>query len=136
MGRMTTARQLILDELKDAETHLTANRIYDNLKERLPSLSISTVYRSLEYLVRNQLISVSDLGLGSPVYESVQTKIHHHLICLNCKEIMQLENEIVNQFFNKLQEERNFKVLTNHLVLYGHCQDCQESNTPGERSLK
>jgi Fur family ferric uptake transcriptional regulator len=126
MARMTTARQLILDELKDAETHLTAIQIYNNLKKRLPSLNISTVYRSLEYLVGNHLISVSDLGQGSPVYESLQTEIHHHLVCLNCKEVMQLENEIVNQFFGTLQEEKNFIVLTNHLVIYGHCEICQE----------
>ena len=126
MARMTTARQLILDELKDAETHVTAIQIYNNLKEKLPSLNISTVYRSLEYLVQNQLISVSDLGLGSPVYESVQAEIHHHLVCLNCKEIMQLDNEIVNQFFDTLKEGKNFKVLTNHLVIYGHCEICQE----------
>ena len=78
--RITTARQLILDELHDAETHLTAAQIFDILKERLPSLNISTVYRSLEYLVQKQLVSVSDLGLGTQVYEQVKDQIHHHLV--------------------------------------------------------
>jgi Fe2+ or Zn2+ uptake regulation protein len=135
MAHMTTARQLILNELKEAGSHLTAMYIYDNLKERLPSLSLSTVYRSLEYLVDNQLVSVSDLGLGSPVYETVQP-LHHHLVCLKCKKSFHLEDEIVSQFFKKLQEEKNFFILTNHLVLYGHCQHCQDLNTPDERSLK
>lgn len=126
--RMTTARQLILDELRDAETHLTAAQIFDILKDQLPSLNISTVYRSLEYLVQKQLVSVSDLGLGTQVYEQVKDQIHHHLFCLNCKDIFNLENEIVTQFFEKIHKERNFEIHTNHLVLYGHCQICQNSN--------
>lgn len=135
MTRMTTARQLILNEIEKAQSHLTAMQIYDNLKERLPSLSLSTVYRSLEFLVKNQFVSVSDLGLGSPVYESIQSQIHHHLVCLNCKKIYQLEDEIVSQFFDMLQEEKDFTIHSNHLVLYGHCQHCQGINTPDERSL-
>ena len=127
--RITTARQLILDELHDAETHLTAAQIFDILKERLPSLNISTVYRSLEYLVQKQLVSVSDLGLGTQVYEQVKDQIHHHLVCLNCKEILDLEDEIVANFFENIQKERNFKIHTNHLVLYGHCQTCQKTNS-------
>jgi Fur family ferric uptake transcriptional regulator len=135
MVRMTTARQLILDELEGAKSHLTAMQIFDILKERLPSLSLSTVYRSLEYLVKNHLVSVSDLGLGSPVYESIQPHIHHHLVCLNCNQIYQLEDEIVSQFFEKLQKEKNFTIHSNHLILYGKCQYCQEIDTPDERSL-
>lgn len=129
--RMTTARQLILDELQNSENHLTATRIFDNLKDQLPSLNMSTVYRSLEFLVKNQLVSISDLGLGSPVYEPVRSKMHHHLVCLNCKELMELEDEIVTQFFDKLQAERNFEILTNHLVLYGHCPTCQDQPDKG-----
>ena len=136
MSRMTTARQLILDELEEAESHLPAMHIYNNLKDRLPSLSLSTVYRSLEYLVKNQLVSISDLGLGSPVYEAIQSQNHHHLVCLNCKRTYHLEDEIVSQFFERLQEEKDFIILTNHLILYGHCQDCQKSITPGERNIK
>jgi Fe2+ or Zn2+ uptake regulation protein len=136
MTRMTTARQLILSELDGAKSHLTAMQIFDNLKERLPSLSLSTVYRSLEYLVENQLVSVSDLGLGSPAYESIESHIHHHLVCLNCKEIYQLEDEIVSQFFEKLQKEKNFVIHSNHLILYGHCQFCQNVDIPSDRSLK
>jgi Fur family ferric uptake transcriptional regulator len=126
---MTTARQLILDELRDAKTHLTAVQIFDILKERLPSLNISTVYRSLEYLVQKQLVSVSDLGLGTQVYEQVNDHIHHHLVCLNCKEILDLENEIVTELFEKIEKEKNFTIHTNHLVLYGHCQACQKANS-------
>ena len=124
--KMTSARQFTLDELQNADTHLTAIQIHEKLKDKLPSLNLSTVYRTLDYLVEKLLISVSDIGLGSPVYEPVSAEIHHHLVCLKCHRIMDLEHEAVADFFEKIKNEMDFKILTNHLVLYGHCTSCQE----------
>ena len=124
--RLTSARQAILDELEGAQTHLTALQLHQELQDRLPSLNLSTVYRNLEYLVEKQLISVSDMGLGSPVYERVDKDIHHHLVCQNCDQVVELSHKAVAPFFQTLAKEFNFSVKTNHLVLYGTCQDCQE----------
>jgi Fur family ferric uptake transcriptional regulator len=74
-------------------------------------------------------VSISDLGVGNPVYETVKEKIHHHLVCLNCKWILEIEDQIVAQLFEKIQKDKNFKVQTNHLVLYGYCQTCQKENS-------
>ena len=124
--RMTSARRFTLEELQNAETHLTAIQIHENLKEKLPSLNLSTVYRTLEFLVEKQLVSVSNLGKGSPVYEPISADLHHHLVCLNCNHIAELKHETVNHFFNAINKEMEFEVQTNHLVLYGHCTSCQD----------
>ncbi len=124
--RLTSARQAILDYLEAAERHLSANQVYEALTERLPSLNLSTVYRSLEYLVEHQLVSVADVGTGSPVYEIVNDTPHHHLVCLNCHHIMYLDHDYVNPFFQSLDETLDFQVHTNHLVLYGICTDCKK----------
>ena len=80
--RLTSARKAILEELESSHTHLTANQLHEQLQQRLPSLNISTVYRSLEYLVEAGLITISDMGLGSPVYEVINEDPHHYLVCL------------------------------------------------------
>ena len=49
--KMTSARRFTLDELQNAGTHLTAIQIHEKLKDKLPSLNLSTVYRTLDYLV-------------------------------------------------------------------------------------
>jgi Fe2+ or Zn2+ uptake regulation protein len=59
-ARMTSARQAIFDELNKSHQHLKANEIHERLRERLPSLNLSTVYRSLDYLVEHGVISVSE----------------------------------------------------------------------------
>jgi Fur family ferric uptake transcriptional regulator len=124
--RLTSARKAILDELENYQTHLTANQIHENLVERLPSINLSTVYRSLEYLVDHDLISISDMGVGSPVYERKQGEPHHHLVCLNCKSISDLSDEIVQQFFNQVEHKYRMELRTSHLILFGICEHCKE----------
>lgn len=125
--RLTSARKAILEELKSSHNHLTASQLHQRLAERLPSLNLSTVYRSLEYLVENELISISDMGLGSPVYELVDdSEPHHHLVCLNCKEAFILSDELVQPFFNRVEQTHNMEIHTTHLVLFGICDHCKE----------
>jgi Fe2+ or Zn2+ uptake regulation protein len=124
--RMTSARKTILDYLTENQRHLTAAQIHEALKVRLPSLNLSTVYRSLDYFVEKRLISVADIGQGSPVYEIVSETAHHHLVCLKCGHMIQIDNEAVAPFFEDLKKEFGYEILTNHLVLYGNCPECQD----------
>ena len=122
--RLTSARRIILNTLKQANGHLTAHEIYDQVKPRLPSINPSTVYRSLDFLAGQGWISVSDIGTGMPVYESVGTGIHHHLVCQECGEIFNLNDDLVQDFFSCIEREKQFSITTNHLILFGLCQRC------------
>jgi len=123
--RLTSARVAILDVLKATDTHLSPVEIHEELQDRLPSLNISTVYRSLDYLVEHDLISITDLGTGTPLYEKLNENPHHHLVCLNCKEILDLDHKLVAPFFDVIEEKKSFEVETKHLVLFGTCEHCQ-----------
>lgn len=126
-ARMTSARQAIFDELDKSHHHLKANEIHERLTGRLPSLNLSTVYRSLDYLVEHGVISVSDLGIGSPVYEVVHEDQHHHIVCQGCNQIFELEDDLVAPFFETIEEEKQMVVITNHLVIYALCKECKEA---------
>ena len=125
---LTSARRAVLELLEQSEAHLSPAEVHQQLKSRLPSLNLSTVYRSLEYLVAHELITVANLGTGSPVYERLGETPHHHLVCLNCKHIQEIEHELVDPFFDTLKQQKDFAIQTNHLVLYGLCSDCQETH--------
>ena len=124
--RLTSARKAILDELAESQTHLTAAQLHTRLVERLPSLNLTTVYRSLEYLVEKNLISVSDMGIGSPVYEIMTDEPHHHLVCIDCRVVLKLEPGLVTPFFTAVEEKTQVSLRTNHLVLFGICPHCKE----------
>jgi Fur family ferric uptake transcriptional regulator len=68
------------------------------------------------------------MGIGSPVYETLREDNHHHLVCLNCKKVTELSDELVAPFFTRVEEENEMKLRTSHLVLFGICKHCQETN--------
>jgi Fur family ferric uptake transcriptional regulator len=123
--RLTSARAIVLETLEAGEQHLSTQEVYERAKTHLPSLNISTVYRALEYLAEQGLISVSDLGRGTPVYQAISEGLHHHLVCQECGAVFQLDHQQVKEFFDHISKKNDFKIRTNHLVLFGICKRCQ-----------
>jgi len=123
--RTSSVDQIILDTLEHEHAHLTSLQVYEEIRGRLPAVNPSTVYRSLERLVSNGKVSVSDMGTGSVVYELVSGEIHHHLVCQKCGRVQTIGNEEVRKFFSEIQQQDHFEVVTNHLILFGYCEDCQ-----------
>ena len=126
--KLTSARKAVLEFLQTTPLHHTATDIHERLVDRLPSLNLSTVYRSLDYLIAYRLVSVADIGRGSPVYEIISDHPHHHLVCLNCDHVFHLDGDIVDPLFRQIEEVENFEIHTNHLVLYGICESCQSES--------
>jgi len=69
-------------------------------------------------------ISVLAMGAGGLVYEILEEGIHHHLVCQVCGRVITLEYGEVQAFFDAVERSHDFKIATNHLVLFGLCADC------------
>jgi len=123
----------ILQVLKKEQSHLTSHEVFERIQGQLPAVNPSTVYRALERLVKVGKVSISDMGTGAEVYELAEGETHHHLVCQNCGKIITLHHEEVDGFFQKLEREKKFKILTNHLVLFGICEDCQNKTPESEK---
>jgi len=124
--KSSTVQQLILELLREEHSHLTAQEVYNYLKPRLPSVNPSTIYRALERLTREGQVSVSDMGIGAAVYEIVGSLPHHHLVCQGCHRVIKLENNIIQPFFDNVEQRFAFQLTTNHLILFGYCPDCMD----------
>ncbi len=127
MSQLTTARSLIFETLESNQAHMTAYQVFEAVKPHLPSLNISTVYRSLEYLTHKGLISVADVGAAMPIYEVV-SNTHHHLVCQSCGDILLMDHDQVKDFFDHVSQAYKFTIQTNHLILFGLCEQCRETN--------
>ncbi|MCE1253789.1 MAG: transcriptional repressor [Anaerolineae bacterium] len=123
--RTSSVELVILEILGHEHAHLTSLEIYELIRSRLPAVNQSTVYRALERLANQGKISVSDMGQGSAVYETVTDGMHHHLVCHECGRVITLDHKDVSDFFNRLQKNNHFEIITNHLILFGICEQCQ-----------
>ena len=124
--RASSVDQFILETLLRENTHLTSQQVYEQIRGRLPALNPSTVYRALERLAKNGKISISDMGTGSAVYESLREEAHHHLVCQKCGSVQTIDHAAVSQFFLAVDSSAHFSVSTKHLILFGLCEHCRK----------
>jgi Fur family ferric uptake transcriptional regulator len=127
--RASSVDQIILETLSKGHAHRTSQQVYIEIRERLPAVNPSTVYRALERLVGSGKVSVSDMGTGSAVYELLAEGVHHHLICQKCGHVTTIGHEEVEDFFAAVHRQNHFEIVTKHLILFGICETCQ---APGD----
>jgi Fur family transcriptional regulator, ferric uptake regulator len=130
--RASSVDQIILETLAKEHAHLTSQQVYEDIRGRLPAVNPSTVYRALERLTNCGKVSVSDMGTGSAVYETLTDGVHHHLVCQKCGQVLTIDHKDIQDFFGAIQRKNQFQVITNHLILFGVCTRCQTSEA-GEK---
>lgn len=133
--RASSVDQIILETLSKEHAHLTSHQVYEEIRLRLPAVNQSTVYRALERLANCGKVSVSDMGTGSAVYELLADGIHHHLICQKCGQVVTIGDEEVKAFFTAVHHKNHFNIITNHLILFGICEVCQQLSGNNNRPL-
>jgi Fur family transcriptional regulator, ferric uptake regulator len=126
--RNSSADQLILETLGAQKSHLTSHQIYEEVHLRLPAINPSTVYRALDRLVSLGKVTVSDMGLWAAVFELAGEKPHHHLVCQGCGHITLIDDEQISPLLSQLESKYHFHIKTNHLVLFGLCEICQQAH--------
>lgn len=125
--RLTPQRILILDAVCDGEGHTTLGEIYGRVRQADQSIDRSTLYRTLKLFVELGLVVSADTGQGETYYEIARSHRHHHLVCRQCGKEQEVDHAVVQSMFENIAQRYDFKVDTDHLVLFGICSDCTES---------
>lgn len=126
--RLTPQRLAILDLLRDAEGHLTPSEVYKQASQKLPGLTEATVYRTLNFLAEQGLVLVAHIGHGQLVYEYAQHN-HHHLICKNCGEMMEVEHQELKQLYENFLDKTGYQIDTVHAAFFGYCPKCLDTDS-------
>ena len=125
--RLTAIRRAMIEIFLATELPLSASEVLERLKHRDLAVNKTTVYRELEFLLKERLIREIDLLEGMKRYESIDFEgaHHHHLVCINCKSIrcVHMEKDL-DQLERKLEKKHNFKVLSHTLEFFGLCRKC------------
>lgn len=121
--RVTPQRIEIFKELADADDHPSAESLHQRLSDRMPTLSLDTVYRTLGTFCEMGLINKVETTESQAHFEVTFTR-HHHLICERCKKIIDFHWQFVDDA--ELPEEVCSLGQFNrrNVVVYGICKDC------------
>lgn len=123
--RLTPQRLAILRILEEHGGHLTPAEIFEQAVQRVPGLTETTVYRTLDFLARNGLALVAHVGDGKLVYEAAGHN-HHHLICRDCGYTVEIGHELLESLYERFYEQTGFRVDASHVTFFGHCPGCTE----------
>ncbi|MBN2044287.1 MAG: transcriptional repressor [Anaerolineales bacterium] len=124
--RITAQREIVVEIISEAEHHLSAEEIYQELETRTPGANISTVYRTLEVLWEEGLTCRNDLSEGKIVYATREHGPHIHLVCRRCNYVIEAEPEVLNQLSEVLLANYQFRADLDHLSIFGLCEQCED----------
>lgn len=125
--RVTSQRMAILHVLRHAKIHLSPAEVYKLARRDLPGLTETTVYRTLEFLAKNDLARPTQMANGHLMYE-IAGSDHHHLICRKCGSEVEVGNDLFKTFNAKLESVSGYLLKNNHITLFGLCPECQDSS--------
>ncbi|MBI2331243.1 MAG: transcriptional repressor [Chloroflexi bacterium] len=108
--RMTSQRLAILHVLHHNGGHLSPVEVYEQARTELPSLTETTVYRTLEFLAGNGLVRPALTGSG------------------HCGNEMEVEHELLKSMYETLEVESGYKLTDSHLTFFGLCPNCQKGD--------
>lgn len=123
--RATTARVAVLVALNE-RGHSTADQLHAVLTSEWPSVSLSTVYRTVESLSARDLIRHAHLGGSAPSYYLASEAEHAHLVCSLCGSIEDLTGPPLQRFVTDLADGARFNIDTSHLTVEGRCESCRQ----------
>lgn len=120
---LTKQREVVLQVIRDAPEHLTANEVFGAAKELLPSISFATVYNSLRYLKDAGHIAEISFGNGASRFDRM-THRHDHAICTSCGKLVDIEMEIPGDILKRAAKQSKFKPESLEFTLRGKCPGC------------
>ena len=110
--RFTEQRKFIWDEITSSDDHREAEDIFLSLRKKNINVSRATVYRTIDVLVKNNLVRKLDIGDAPSKYENKINSHHHdHMICLETGDIIEFYNEELENLQDEIAKKHGYKVV-------------------------
>jgi Fe2+ or Zn2+ uptake regulation protein len=123
--KITPQRQCIFRALEGNEQHPSAESIYELVRSEMPTISLRTVYQTLNDLTAMGEIASIDVGTGATRYDPNLTE-HHHLVCDSCGAVVDVEIDLADGVLVPPTSARGFEVARTEIVFRGRCAACAQ----------
>jgi Fur family peroxide stress response transcriptional regulator len=123
--RLTTQRSAICKLLIESAAHPTAAMIYDELRPQFPSLSLATIYNTLDMLVSLGTVNVLGHAGDDHVHYDADIDPHVNLACISCHRIVDIPSDHVQYLEGEISQASGYKLLGARVLYYGLCPECQ-----------
>ena len=129
---VTVQRRVVLEALVDRDDHPTVDQLFADVKDRIPGVSRTTVYRVLETLVELGVSRKTNHFAASARFDA-NTSHHHHLICTRCNRITDLEDRNLNSVRLPDARRTGFKITDYSVYFEGLCPECRKKSASASK---
>ncbi|ALA67749.1 Fur family transcriptional regulator [Corynebacterium lactis] len=125
--RSTRQRRAVVEIMRDAQNFRSAADIHRALTERGEKVGLTTVYRTLQSLAEIKAVDVLHQNNGEALYRLCGDHHHHHLVCTDCGETVEVTGGPVEEWAHNLAEKHGFSLTGHSAEVFGLCGNCQHS---------
>ncbi|MBW7996236.1 MAG: transcriptional repressor [Candidatus Glassbacteria bacterium] len=123
---VTRQRKRIAEIIFNTPGHLSVEDIQNLLRQKKISASIASIYRTLDVLIKSDLVVQHRFGKRFKRFEAVRLDQHHdHLICTSCGRVEEFKNNTIEDLQLRVAKEHNFEIANHKLDIYGRCKACR-----------
>lgn len=131
--RMTNQREVILEEISKYKGHPTADLLYEQIKKKLPRISLATVYRNLEILSEVGKIRKLEISGRQKRFDR-ELKEHNHICCIQCHRIDNIPINSEQVIPSSSLKEKGYKISGSRIEFFGICPECRQKNQEQEQA--
>lgn len=126
----TSQRLAIFDYIKDNKSHPSIKDIYKHVSEKLYSISITTVYSTMELLKqRGHVVELPVAIHGEGKRFDSNVKPHDHLICSSCGAVFDIEIDVDHSSLLTKKQQQSFDIKGISINVYGMCSKCKDKDS-------
>jgi len=122
--KATPQRITICKYALNTRDHPTAQKIYDEVKKMHPTISLATVYKTLQALEKSGMLQELNFPQGQARFDSYM-KPHVNLVCLRCGNVRDFDDPAARQVVARIAAEADFTLTGQRLDIYGICKTCR-----------
>ena len=122
--KVTTQRLAIYKFIATREDHPSADQIYQALKNDYPTISLGTIYKTLDLLEKPILLEKLRFN-GDRIRYDLDMELHINIICSKCRQIHDYKAENVKKLWNIIISDIGIKPLGQRFDLYYECDNCK-----------
>lgn len=123
--KSSSRRDLILETLAECGGHVTAEELLRAVRARDPRVGAATVYRTLRILQDSGIVAERHFEGGATQFEVLGDHHHDHLICTQCKAIIEFEDDAIEREQQRVADQYGFELHSHRHELYGLCPRCK-----------
>ena len=121
--RVTPQRVVLHRALRELDRHVTADELLDAVADRLPNVSLPTIYATLDLL--EELGMVRRVQRAGTTLFDPRIDSHHHLVCTVCGSIEDLDSALDTATLERAAAQHGFEHERIEAVVHGRCARCR-----------